>query len=147
MEVKIGRGEKLGTAMPDRFDRVLLDVPCSGEGRFIVFEPATSRAWSRKIVAECTRLQRKLLASGASALRPGGILVYSTCTLNLEENERIMQWALEHLPVELERIPVAIPGSYSGMTRGLDPVIRKTIRVFPDEEREGFFVCRMRKKG
>ena len=65
VEVRVGRGEKLGEELPESFDRVLLDVPCSGEGRFIVFEPGTSRSWSVKIVADCVRLQRRLLASGA----------------------------------------------------------------------------------
>jgi NOL1/NOP2/sun family putative RNA methylase len=146
VEVRTGRGEKMGEIAMESFDRVMLDVPCSGEGRFVVFEPATSRAWSKKTVAECTRLQRKLVASGARALKPGGVLVYSTCTLNMEENERIVQWALENLPLEVEKVPVQIPGAYAGMTRGLDARIARAIRIFPDSEKEGFFVCRMRKK-
>jgi NOL1/NOP2/sun family putative RNA methylase len=145
VEVKVGRGEKLGEEMPESFDRVLLDVPCSGEGRFIVFEPATSRAWSPRAVAECARVQRKLFASGARALKPGGILVYSTCTLNLEENEGMIQWALENLPLEPQKMPLAVPGVFSGMARGLDPRVARAIRIFPDAQREGFFVCRMRK--
>jgi NOL1/NOP2/sun family putative RNA methylase len=146
VEVRVDRGEKIGERMPEAFDRVLLDVPCSGEGRFVVFEPATSRAWSLKTVAECTRVQRKLLASGAAALKPGGVLVYSTCTLNLDENERMVQWALESLPLETEKMPVSIPGSYAGMARGLDSRVSRCLRIFPDGEREGFFVCRMRKR-
>ena len=143
VEVKVGRGEKIGDEMPESFDRVLLDVPCSGEGRFIVFEPGTSRAWSGRTVTECARLQRKLLASGTRALKPGGTLVYSTCTLNLEENEHMMHWALTHLPLEAGRVPLAIPGVYAGMARGLDSRVALAIRVFPDTQREGFFVCRM----
>ncbi len=146
VEVRVGRGEKLGAEMPGSFARVLVDVPCSGEGRFVVFEPATSRAWSRKAIAECVRLQRRLLASAAAALAPGGVLVYSTCTLNLDENERMVQWALQNLPLDVERIPVAIPGVYAGMARGLDPRIAMALRIFPDAQREGFFLCRMRRK-
>ena len=146
-EIRVGRGEKLGTEMPAAFDRVLLDLPCSGEGRFLVFEPATSRAWSPRLVTECVRLQKKLLAAGTAAARHGGILVYSTCTLNLEENERIVQWALENLPLDVEKIPVSIPGAFAGMARGLDPRITGALRIFPDAEREGFFLCRLRKTG
>lgn len=146
-ETRVGRGEKLGAEMAAVFDRVLLDVPCSGEGRFVVFEPATSRAWSQRLVADCARLQRKLLASGAQAARPGGVIVYSTCTLNLEENERMVQWALENLPLEVERIPLAIPGSYAALARGLDPAVGRALRIFPDRDREGFFVCRLRRRG
>ena len=126
---------------------MLLDVPCSGEGRFIVFEPGTSRSWSPKAVADCARLQRKLLSSGARALKPGGVLVYSTCTLNLEENEKMVQWAMETLPLTVEKLPLAIAGTWEGMARGLDPRISRTLRIFPDAQREGFFVCRMRKAG
>jgi 16S rRNA (cytosine1407-C5)-methyltransferase len=145
VDVRVGRGEKLGDEMPASFDRVLVDAPCSGEGRFVVFEPGTSRSWSAKTVVECMRVQRRLLASGAAALKPGGVLVYSTCTLNLDENERMVQWALETLPLEIERLPIAIPGTWAGMVRGLDPRIAKALRIFPDAQKEGFFVCRMRK--
>ncbi|HEY9595709.1 MAG TPA: RsmB/NOP family class I SAM-dependent RNA methyltransferase, partial [Spirochaetia bacterium] len=72
VEVRVGRGEKIAGEMPGRFDRVLLDVPCSGEGRFVVFEPATSRQWSTKTIAECARTQKKLVAAGVGALKPGG---------------------------------------------------------------------------
>jgi NOL1/NOP2/sun family putative RNA methylase len=146
VEVAVGRGERIGSSMQGGFDRVLVDAPCSGEGRFTVFEPATSRAWSTKAIAECLRLQRKLLASGARALAPGGVLVYSTCTLNLEENERMVQWAIANLPLATEKIGVTIPRCFAGMARGLDPSIARAIRIFPDAEREGFFVCRMRRR-
>jgi 16S rRNA (cytosine1407-C5)-methyltransferase len=144
-EVRIGRGEKLGVQLPECFDRVLVDSPCSGEGRFIVFEPATSRSWSTKTVHESVRLQRRLLASATLALKPGGTLVYSTCTLNLDENEKIVQWGLDTLPLETEKLPIAIPGTYKGIARGLDPGISEALRIFPDGQKEGFFVCRLRK--
>jgi 16S rRNA (cytosine1407-C5)-methyltransferase len=147
VEVRVGRGEKLGNEMPESFDRVLVDAPCSGEGRFVVFEPGSSRSWSTRLVVDCARLQRRLLASGVRALRPGGVLVYSTCTLNLDENERIVQWALETLPLDVEKVPLAIPGTFEGMARGLDRRIAKAIRILPDSRKEGFFVCRMRKTG
>lgn len=147
VEVRTGRGEKIAAEMPGRFDRVLIDVPCSGEGRFLVGDPASSRGWSARTVTECARLQRKLIASGANALKPGGVLVYSTCTLNLEENERIIQWALETLPLKTEKVPVSIPGSFAGMTRGLSPEVGRALRLMPDSDKEGFFVCRMRRTG
>jgi NOL1/NOP2/sun family putative RNA methylase len=142
-----GRGEKIGEEEPESYDRVLLDVPCSGEGRFVVHEPATTRGWSLKRVAEYARLQKKLLASGARALKPGGVLVYSTCTLNLEENEKTVQWALDNLPLTVEALPLPLPGSWAGMTRGFHPSMARALRIFPDAEREGFFVCRMRRHG
>ena len=145
VEVRIGRGERVGNEMPDSFDRVLLDVPCSGEGRFIVGAPGTTQAWSRKLVADRAKLQRKLFESGFQALRRGGVLVYSTCTLNLEENEKIINWALESFALETEKIPLAIPGSWSGVSRGMHPGVAKAIRILPDLEKEGFFICRLRR--
>ena len=101
VEVINGYGEKLGERYPKNFDRVLLDTPCSGEGRFIAEIAGTYRNWSLKTVKELSKIQRKLIKSGYNALKPGGIMVYSTCTLNLEENEDILKWALENLNLKI----------------------------------------------
>jgi NOL1/NOP2/sun family putative RNA methylase len=146
VEVTRGWGEKVGAQRPERFDRVLLDVPCSGEGRFTTAHPSTYRSWSMRDVTRCTRLQRRLLESGAAAVKPGGVLVYSTCTLNREENEKMIQWALENLPVEVERLPLQIPGSLPAVHEGLSPEIGRALRLLPDREHEGFFLCRMRRR-
>jgi NOL1/NOP2/sun family putative RNA methylase len=141
VEVQRNWGEKLGAAMPDAFDRVLIDAPCSGEGRFTAAEPGTWRSWSRRTVTESARLQRRLLASGVRALKPGGTLVYSTCTLNDQENEVIIEGAIDSFPLSVEPIPVRVPGALPGL-RGLD----RAVRILPDRDHEGFFVCRMRKR-
>jgi NOL1/NOP2/sun family putative RNA methylase len=144
VEVRTGRGEKLGEQMPGQFDRVLVDAPCSGEGGFIVFEPGTSRSWSPRLVAESVRAQRKLLASAALAVKPGGVVVYSTCTLNAGENEDMVQWAVQELGLRPEKPGVTVPGSWAGMARGRDPSVACALRLFPDQDHEGFFVCRLR---
>jgi NOL1/NOP2/sun family putative RNA methylase len=141
VEVMRGWGERIGAAMPGAFDRVLIDAPCSGEGRFTAAEPGTWRSWSRRTVAENVRLQRRLLASGIRALKPGGTLVYSTCTVNAEENEAIVEGALGTLPVSVEPVPIRFPGALPGV-RGLGGAMR----IAPDRDHEGFFVCRMRKR-
>jgi NOL1/NOP2/sun family putative RNA methylase len=140
VEVHRGWGEKIGAGFPEVFDRVLVDAPCSGEGRFTAGEPASWHSWSRRTVSDSARLQRRLLASGIRALKPGGTLVYSTCTLNADENEAIVEGALASFPVSLEPIPVRVPGALAGL-RGLD----EAVRILPDRDHEGFFVCRMRK--
>jgi 16S rRNA (cytosine1407-C5)-methyltransferase len=66
--------------------------------------------------------------------------VYSTCTLNAEENEAIVEGALATLPVSIEPVPVRVPGALPGL-RGVSPAVR----ILPDRDHEGFFVCRMRK--
>ena len=108
VEVINGYGEKLGEKYPKNFDRVLLDTPCSGEGRFIAEIAGTYRNWSMKTVKELSKLQRKLIKSGYNALKPSGIMVYSTCTLNLEENENILKWALENLSLKMMDIDLNI---------------------------------------
>jgi NOL1/NOP2/sun family putative RNA methylase len=140
VEVRRGWGEKIGTELPTAFDRVLVDVPCSGEGRFTAEQPATWRSWSRRMVSHCARVQRRLLASGIRALKPGGALVYATCTLNAEENEAVVEGALASFPVSLEPVPVRVPGALPGL-RG----VPLAVRILPDRDHEGFFVCRMRK--
>ncbi len=137
-EVRVGRGESIGGTMPAGFDKALVDAPCSGEGRFLVQEPATWRAWSPRAVSDAARLQKRLIASAAAALRPGGTLVYSTCTMNLAENEAIVQWAVDTLSLRPQRLPVTIPGSCAAPLNG--------IRILPDRDREGFFACRLSKE-
>lgn len=141
VELRRGWGEKIGAELPGSFDRVLLDAPCSGEGRFSAGQPGTWRSWSRKTVTECLRLQRRLMASAVKALKPGGILVYSTCTLNADENEAIVEGALAAGGVSVEPIPVRLPGALHGL-RG----VTGALRILPDRDHEGFFVCRLKKR-
>ena len=79
-------------------------------------------------------------------LKPGGILVYSTCTLNTSENEAVVANALETLPLEVEQIPLTVPGGLPGFTNGFPRELSRALRILPAEDWEGFFVCRMRKK-
>jgi 16S rRNA (cytosine1407-C5)-methyltransferase len=141
VELRRGWGEKIGAELPETFDRVLLDAPCSGEGRFTASQPATWRSWSRKTVTECIRLQRRLMASAVKALKPGGLLVYSTCTINTDENETIVEGALAAGGISVEPIPVRMPGALHGL-RG----VTDALRILPDRDNEGFFVCRLRKR-
>ena len=89
------------------FDRVLIDAPCSGEGMFRKEEAAVTD-WSPETVAMCARRQAEILRSGASLVRPGGRLVYSTCTFAPEENEQAIEKFLADHP-EFVREPVVAP--------------------------------------
>lgn len=87
--------------LPNRFDLVLLDAPCSGEG--IGYKAAESlKYWNIKNVKTIARLQKKLLHAGLVALKPGGTLVYSTCTLNHIENEEVLASAKETFGDQIE---------------------------------------------
>lgn len=145
VEVVNGRGEKIGDNYPETFDKVLLDTPCSGEGRFIVNSLATYRDWSPKKVKELSKLQKKLFESAYKALKPNGIMVYSTCTLNEEENELILDWAIKNLNVKLLDIDIQIKNAQKGFTENTDQTINKSIRILPSKDTEGFFVAKLKK--
>ena len=89
--------QKLADRLPDFFDRVLIDAPCSGEGMFRKEEAAVTD-WSPEAVTACAQRQREILHSGAQLVRPGGRLVYSTCTFAPEENEETVAAFLESHP-------------------------------------------------
>ncbi|XP_072307082.1 tRNA (cytosine(72)-C(5))-methyltransferase NSUN6 [Eucyclogobius newberryi] len=80
--------------LPESFDRVLLDAPCSGLGQ----RPNMASTWSLKEICSYQPLQRKLIHSAVRLLKKGGVLVYSTCTLTLAENEEQVAWALKTFP-------------------------------------------------
>ncbi len=89
--------ENLAKRFSGMFDRVLIDAPCSGEGMFRKEEAAVTD-WSPETVTMCARRQAEILSSGAAMVRPGGRLVYSTCTFSPEENELAIQAFLESHP-------------------------------------------------
>ena len=98
---------RLAEKFPGFFDRVLIDAPCSGEGMFRKEEAAVTD-WSQETVEMCARRQAEILHSGAALLKPGGRLVYSTCTFAPEENEWCIENFLNAHP-EFERVPVDAP--------------------------------------
>ena len=94
--------EKLIGATGPVFDAVLVDAPCAGEGMFRK-DPAAIQAWSPEHVAACAKRQRAILATAQGALKPGGQLVYSTCSFSPAENEENVGWFLREYPdFELE---------------------------------------------
>lgn len=144
-EVINGRGESLGNKYSESFDKVLLDTPCSGEGRFIAENAGTYRNWSKRTVKDLAKLQKKLIRSGYNALKPNGIMVYSTCTLNLKENENILSWALENLNLKMLDINLNIKGAIKGDNTNTFKEIEKAIKILPTKEMEGFFVAKLQK--
>ncbi len=139
------RGEKIGEKHQEQFDRVLLDTPCSGEGRFIVNKLSTYRDWSPKVVNDLSKLQKKLFKSAYQALKPNGIMVYSTCTLNEQENEQILDWAIKNLNIKILDIKLEIKEAIPAFTDNVDENIKKAIRVLPSKNTEGFFVAKIKK--
>ena len=101
---------KISEMYPERFDRVLLDPSCSGEGLYVTRE-GQPELWSEKSISRYTKDQFSLLCSAFRLLRPGGRLVYSTCTLNAEEDHEIVEQLLQRFPnAELDPfLPAGVP--------------------------------------
>lgn len=134
-------GRVFGAALPECFDAILLDAPCSGEG-VIRKDPDALKNWSPDSTASIADTQRELIASAFHALRPGGTLIYSTCTLNREENQHICQWLLESWPDAVEVVPLNDLFPEAG--KAITP--EGFLHVFPQiYDCEGFFVARLRK--
>ena len=136
---------------PERFDRVLLDAPCTGEGLFQVSDENSYAYWSEKKIGEMARKQRRLLQSAILCLRPGGTLVYSTCTFAPEENEAVLNRALKKFAGALEVAEIELQldcmelGLTSWQGKDFDPELHKSRRIIPDGIMEGFFLCKLRK--
>ncbi len=149
-------GETVWRRYGERFDRVLLDAPCSAEGRFSVHEPKSYHYWKPKKIQEMARKQKKLLYSAIHALKPGGTLVYSTCTFAPEENETVLDWALGKFGGAVELVPVELmsgrpmPPHMTGMGQwnghAFHPSVRAAVRVLPSEMVEGFFIAKLVKR-
>ena len=146
---RVGPGEQIGRRDPDSFDRVLLDAPCSGEGRITPNDPTSWSNWRRTLPRRLGSRQKSLLHSAIDAVRPGGVIVYSTCTFAPEENELVLQRALERYGdrVALESLPVSIPDA-------LPPLSEWNGRKLPDlgmasrlapPSMDGFFIARLRR--
>lgn len=120
------------------FDIIVADVPCSGEGMFRKSENAV-KMWSEDNVALCAARQKRIVADVWDALAPGGILIYSTCTFNEDENDRNVEWIAEELGGGILEIPMEFEGPQK-MAHGF--------LLHPDKVRgEGQYCAAIRKNG
>ncbi len=150
-KTSIGPGELLWHTYPEQFDRVLVDAPCTMEGRITCGDSKTYDDWSLKKIKKLSRRQQFLLRSAVSSAKPGGVIVYSTCTMAPEENEAVIQWLLdkEGAAVSLESIflpnlPLS-PGRAKWEDTAFGASIALTARIDPQPHFEGFFVAKLRK--
>ena len=129
----------------EKFDIILADVPCSGEGMFRKDEAAIGE-WSLQKVEQCQQLQRDIVSEAWKCLRPGGYLIYSTCTFNTRENEENVRWIREEL--EGEVLPIPTEAEW-GITGSLLPDFNAPVyRFLPGRTRgEGLFMAVVRKRG
>lgn len=126
------------------FDRVLVDAPCSGEGMFKKHSKAMED-WSIEHVRSCAKRQLLILADAYEALKQDGILVYSTCTYAMEENEQVIYEFLQTHP-DMELVDASVSFGRKGLPYK-DLAVEKLVRIFPMDEGEGHFVAKLKKHG
>ena len=133
--------DALAPRFPAFFDRILVDAPCSGEGMFRKDTDSTGE-WSIANVELCAGRGRRIIHDVWNALKPGGLLIYSTCTYNTEEDEENVHHITEELEAEALSIPVKDEWQITGPLKYDHPVYR----FFPHKTRgEGFFLAALRK--
>lgn len=125
-KIVISAGQSIWQTYPEQFDRALVDAPCSMEGTFTTTNPKTYEHWTPKAVKELVKRQKWLLRSAVSATKPGGIIVYSTCTMEPAENENVVEWILKKEQGKLE-------------------LVEPMTHIYPSELMEGFFVAKLQK--
>lgn len=144
-------GSKVGRQVAGRFDRVLLDAPCSSEARFKPGSPESWQYWSERKIAQMQRKQKQLLYSAVLAAKAGACIVYSTCSYAPEENEAVISHLLKKFSGALEVEPLHLPfdntmaglGEWRG--KAFNPQVTGAVRILPSETMDGFFVCALRK--
>lgn len=133
-----------------QFDKILLDAPCSGEGLMSIQQDRDLATWSVAHIKRLQQLQKRILTQAWRLLRPGGTLVYSTCTMAPEENEAVIDYLLRSqedarvLPVEIE-LPNRVPTVSHWNNKAYSPETRLALRLKPSPNIEAFFVCKLRK--
>ena len=138
-----GDVHRLTRSFDQCFDKVLVDAPCSGEGMFKK-ESVAFQQWSPALVQQCAFRQREILDDAAKMVKPNGILVYSTCTFAIEENEAtIASFLKSHPDFSLE--PIQVKWGRAGLDVDETINLTQTRRIFPMDGGEGHFIAKLRR--
>lgn len=161
IKIALSDGKEFGNKYPTHFDNILLDAPCSGEGLINLSGPRPLRYWSMDKVKRCTFIQKELIVSAFKSLKHGKSMVYSTCTLEPEENEGVVTHLLKLFPnarIEkislIEEIKDTTPELYSYIKSGIrkwsgnqyDRAVKDTVRIIPNEMMMGFYIAKIFKE-
>ncbi len=141
MRIDAARLPKMGI----QAEAILLDAPCTGEG-LIPLDPSRKQSRTPQDVATMVNVQQKLILAGSQLLQDGGIMVYSTCSFAPEENEEIIDYALQRCPLQIMEtgLPIGEPGLTSFFNREVDKSLQLARRFYPHKHgMEGFFICKM----
>ncbi|MGI6423249.1 MAG: NOL1/NOP2/sun family putative RNA methylase [Candidatus Dojkabacteria bacterium] len=159
VKITMSDAREFGKKYPDYFDRVLLDAPCSGEGMIYLRGPKPLRFWSIKKVKASSTIQKELIESAFKTLKPKGTLVYSTCTLEPEENEGVITFLLNKFNnAKVSSINIInsdtfkeykkfiSPGITHWSGNNYHPSVKKSIRISPSADMMGFFITKITKE-
>ncbi|MHC1716510.1 MAG: NOL1/NOP2/sun family putative RNA methylase [Candidatus Dojkabacteria bacterium] len=148
-----------GKNYPVTFDKVLLDAPCSGEGMIYFQGPKPLRYWNMDKIRRCMFTQRELIVSAFKTLKHGSFMIYSTCTLEPEENEGVVTYLLDMFPnAKVEKISIVDDKSFDDFRVCLKPGIKKwsgntyhpslknSLRIIPNGEMMGFYIAKISKE-
>lgn len=144
-------GATVWRSCENRFDKTLIDAPCSSETRFNSHDPKSYAHWNLKKIKEMTKKQWPLLSSAFRATKPGGTLVYSTCSFAPEENEVIVNKLIKRFKGSASIKPIHItldniqPGLTEWGNKKMDPSLENCIRILPNNIFSGFFICLIEK--
>jgi len=129
-----------------KFDKILVDAPCTATGHL---SPRVLQTTSYSSIKMLSKLQKRLLSSAIKCLKKDGMIVYSTCSLEPEENEEVVDYVCKKFGVEVEEIDVRNELFLNGIREWEDKeygeYVEKCLRIKPTEKTEGFFVCKLRK--
>jgi 16S rRNA (cytosine1407-C5)-methyltransferase len=134
-----------------QFDKILLDAPCSGEGLMNIQNEKDFATWSVAHIKRLQQVQKRLITQAWQLLKPGGTLIYSTCTMAPEEDEAVVDYALRTCedaviePLDI-RLHNAVPTVREWNGRTFDPSVQNCLRLKPSPQVEAFFVCKLHKQ-
>lgn len=152
-EYMLADARNLSRRQLEAFDKILLDAPCSGEGLMSLNARDISLfdSWSVAHIRRLSDLQKRLILEAWRLLKPGGTLVYSTCTMAPEENEAVVDWLLHRqpearlVPIDIAPLPNRVPAVQSWNDRDLMHDLGGCLRLMPGTLTEAFFVAAFRK--
>jgi 16S rRNA (cytosine1407-C5)-methyltransferase len=151
-ETLLNDGNLLEEKYNEYFDKVLIDAPCTAEGRINLKDKRSFGFWDEKKIRKHAKLQKRLVEKGLNLLKKGGTLIYSTCTLSPEENEMVVDFILEKYvgQLEIEKINLdfkyKLPILSSFNEKQINPKVAYCLKAMPSQISEGFFIAKFRKR-
>ncbi len=139
-------GRFIHKSCPEWFDKVFLDAPCSSEAHI----DGEVTWWNMRRVRRFSKLQKELILSAYQSLKPGGQMIYATCTFSPEENEEVLDHLLRHFP-KAQLLPISAPfenrmeGLVQWEEKRFDPEVKKALRIVPKDAYSGFFMAKIAK--